>query len=95
LMSLFTSLNDFTRLAWCPKLSGRIRAIAPLMDHNEVIGNVLRTQTRINPIYVSIGHRISLSTACDWILKLSPKYRLPETTRQADQLVNASLNRLR
>ncbi|WP_146144635.1 N-6 DNA methylase, partial [Shewanella algae] len=24
LMSLFTSLNDFTRLAWCPKLSGRI-----------------------------------------------------------------------
>lgn len=70
-------------------------AIAPLMDHNEVIGNVLRTQTRINPIYVSIGHRISLSTACDWILKLSPKYRLPETTRQADQLVNASLNRLR
>ncbi|PYE53202.1 putative RNase toxin 44 of polymorphic toxin system, partial [Shewanella chilikensis] len=24
LMSLFTSLNDFTRLAWCPKLSGQI-----------------------------------------------------------------------
>ncbi|WP_219012926.1 hypothetical protein, partial [Shewanella algae] len=27
LMSLFTSLNDFTRLAWCPKLSGRIRML--------------------------------------------------------------------
>ncbi|WP_412503600.1 hypothetical protein, partial [Shewanella indica] len=27
LMSLFTSLNDFTRLAWCPKLSGQISSV--------------------------------------------------------------------
>lgn len=62
-------------------------ATAPLVDNNEIIGNALRTQNDINPIFVSIGHRISLETACNWILKLSPKYRLPETTRQADQLV--------
>ncbi len=62
-------------------------AVAPLIDNNEVIGNVLRTQTDINPIYVSIGHRISLSTACEWVLKLAPKYRLPQTTRMADQAV--------
>ncbi|MCX2783446.1 deoxyribonuclease V [Microbulbifer thermotolerans] len=62
-------------------------ATAPLIDNGEVIGNALRTQTGINPIYVSIGHRISLETACKWILNLSPKYRLPETTRQADHLV--------
>lgn len=66
-------------------------AVAPLIDNGEVIGNVLRTQTGTNPIYVSIGHRISLATACSWILKLSPKYRLPETTRQADQAVRATL----
>ncbi|WP_432455093.1 MULTISPECIES: deoxyribonuclease V [unclassified Agarivorans] len=66
-------------------------AIAPLVDNNEIIGNALRTQTGINPIYVSIGHRISLATACEWVLKLSPKYRLPETTRQADQTVRATL----
>ncbi|UXI02700.1 deoxyribonuclease V [Photobacterium sp. TY1-4] len=65
-------------------------AIAPLVDHNEVIGNVLRTQTDIKPIYVSIGHRISLTTAYEWILKLAPKYRLPETTRQADQVVRSA-----
>jgi deoxyribonuclease V len=59
-----------------------------------VIGNALRTQTDINPIYVSIGHRISLTTACDWILMLSPKYRLPETTRQADQLVYTTIKKL-
>jgi deoxyribonuclease V len=68
---------------------------APLTDHGEVIGNVLRTQDHVKPIYVSIGHRISLSTACDWILKLSPHYRLPETTRKADQTVRRALkNRL-
>lgn len=62
-----------------------------LVDHGEVIGAVLRTQDHIKPIFVSIGHRISLAAACEWILKLSPKYRLPETTRQADQLVNKVL----
>lgn len=69
-------------------------ATAPLVDNNEVIGNVLRTQTSINPIYVSIGHRISLNTACQWVLKLAPKYRLPETTRQTDQLVKIKLKEL-
>ncbi|WP_163853523.1 deoxyribonuclease V [Paenibacillus elgii] len=67
---------------------------SPLVDHGEVIGAVLRTQDHIKPIFVSIGHRISLATACEWTLKLSPKYRLPETTRQADQLVNKVLSGL-
>lgn len=66
-------------------------AIAPLVDKGEVIGNVLRTQTDINPIYVSVGHRVSLSTATEWILKLSPQYRLPETTRQADHAVTLKI----
>ncbi|MCX4026398.1 deoxyribonuclease V [Endozoicomonas sp. SM1973] len=67
----------------------RVRgSCAELIDNEEVIGCVLRTQSDVKPIYVSIGHRVCLATACEWILKLSPKYRLPETTRQADQLVN-------
>lgn len=68
-------------------------AIAPLYDNGEVIGNLLRTQNGVNPIYVSIGHRISLETACNWILKLSPRYRLPETIRQADHTVKTLPNR--
>jgi len=36
---------------------------------------------------ISVGHLISLPIACDWVLRLSPHYRLPETTRQADQMV--------
>ncbi|WP_330962009.1 deoxyribonuclease V [Photobacterium sp. 53610] len=66
-------------------------ASAPLIENDKVIGNVVRTQTNIKPIYVSIGHRISLETACEWILKLTNKYRLPETTRHADHLVKIQL----
>jgi len=58
-----------------------------LVDAGETLGCALRTQDGVNPLYVSTGHRISLPTACEWVLRLSPKYRLPETTRMADQLV--------
>ncbi|NRD76984.1 deoxyribonuclease V [Bacillus sp. BRMEA1] len=67
-------------------------ASSPLVDKHEIIGNVLRTQKNINPIFVSIGHRISLTTSCELILKLSPNFRLPETTRQADQLVKKTMS---
>jgi deoxyribonuclease V len=60
---------------------------SPLIDGSEIIGCVLRTQNKIKPIFVSVGHLISLKTACDWIIKLTANFRLPETTRQADQLV--------
>ncbi|MFC3120026.1 deoxyribonuclease V [Agaribacter flavus] len=69
-------------------------AVTPLIDKDEVIGSVLRTQQGINPIYVSIGNQISLSTANEWVLKLSPKYRLPETTRSADQAVRVKLSKI-
>lgn len=59
-----------------------------LILEGDEIGAALRTQTDIKPMFVSIGHKISLPTALDWVLKLCSKYRLPETTRQADQLVN-------
>ncbi|KZN36967.1 hypothetical protein N480_17030 [Pseudoalteromonas luteoviolacea S2607] len=65
-----------------------------LIDNQQCIGKVLRTQNGIKPVFVSIGHKISLTTAVDWVNKLTPKYRLPETTRQADQLVNRCLKAL-
>ncbi len=66
---------------------------APLFDNEEIIGNVLRTQDNVKPVYVSVGHKISLKTACDWIIKLSPNFRLPETTRHADHAVRMALKR--
>ena len=57
----------------------------------EVIGRVLRTQSATKPVFVSIGHRISLDAAAELTLRLAPKYRLPETTRQADQASRRAL----
>lgn len=65
--------------------------MSDLIVNEEVIGKVLRTQQNVKPVFVSIGHKINLDTAVDRVLKLSPEYRLPETTRQADQLVNKTL----
>ena len=65
--------------------------MSKLVDGDDVIGAVLRSQTKVNPIYVSIGHRVSLLTACDWILKLCSKYRLPETTRLSDQVARRAI----
>ncbi len=63
----------------------------PLTEEGEVIGAVVRTRTGVQPIYVSIGHKISLTTAIDYVLKCTPKYRLPETTRWADKLASNTL----
>lgn len=62
---------------------------AEITTHAEVIGRVLRTQDNVKPVFVSIGHKISLQTASQWVLKLAPDFRLPETTRCADKLANA------
>ena len=60
---------------------------APLLDQDEVIGTVLRTQTGIRPLYVSIGHLFDLTSAEEIVLACALKYRLPEPTRLADRLV--------
>lgn len=60
----------------------------PLRDKGETIGAVLRTRSGVNPLYVSIGHRVSLPAAIDYVLRCTPKYRLPETTRWADKLAS-------
>ncbi|RAY12530.1 endonuclease V [Actinomadura craniellae] len=61
-------------------------AASPLRDGGETVGTVLRTQAGVKPVYVSAGHRIDLPTARRHVLALSPRYRLPETTRRADHL---------
>ena len=61
----------------------------PLIDKKETIGMVLRSRTNVKPIYVSIGHRISLPTAVEYVMGCLTKYRLPETTRWADRLASS------
>ncbi|SCE79430.1 Endonuclease V [Micromonospora chaiyaphumensis] len=52
---------------------------------------MLRTRDGVKPVFVSVGHRMSLENAVDRVLALTPRYRLPETTRTADRLCRKAL----
>jgi deoxyribonuclease V len=61
-------------------------AWAPLQDNGQTIGAALRTGKGFRPVYVSIGHRVDLLTAIDWVLRCTHGHRLPETTRWAHKM---------
>jgi deoxyribonuclease V len=69
-------------------LPARKGAWAPLVDRGETIGVVLRTRAGVAPVYVSIGHRVSLESAVRWVIVCTTRYRLPETTRWAHHLAS-------
>ncbi|WDZ91978.1 endonuclease V [Nocardiopsis sp. HUAS JQ3] len=78
------------RGSWTPMVAGRSEVVPDsfaLADQGkEVIGRVLRTRRGVKPVYVSVGHRVDLEGAAELVLRLSPKYRVPEPVRHADKL---------
>ncbi|WP_143672011.1 endonuclease V, partial [Streptomyces caniscabiei] len=64
---------------------------SPLLAGAEEVGRALRTRDGVKPVFVSVGHRVDLDTACAHTLALTPAYRLPETTRRADTLCRRAL----
>jgi deoxyribonuclease V len=62
----------------------------PLWDEEATIGAVLRTQPGVRPLYVSIGHRVDLPTAVDFVLRCTRGHRLPETTRYAHRAASGA-----
>lgn len=58
-----------------------------LVDRGETVGVVLRTKTKVKPIFVSVGHRINLNQAVELVEQCVTRYRLPEPTRLADKAV--------
>jgi len=69
--------------------------VADLLNGEEVIGRVLRSRSRVRPIYVSVGHRVGLDTAVDLVLACTPRFRLPEPVRAADRLAGHAAVSLR
>lgn len=60
---------------------------APLTDQGEVIGAVVRTRAGKAPLFVSVGHKLSLDTAVALALACSRGTSImPEPTRLADKL---------
>ncbi len=58
---------------------------ARLRDRGEEVGALLRTRARANPLWISIGHRVSLPTALRWVRATGTGRRLPEPTRLAHE----------
>jgi deoxyribonuclease V len=75
------------------RLYGRHQPVGPqrgdsaaLYSHDtppRLIGAVLRTRPRSNPLYVSPGHAMDVRHAVEFVLACLTHYRLPEPTRQA------------
>ncbi|MFQ5996574.1 MAG: deoxyribonuclease V [Dehalococcoidales bacterium] len=64
---------------------------AELVDNGEVIGAALRTKLGTSPLYVSIGHKVDLSTAIHWVLECCRNYRIPEPLRLAHLAAGGNL----
>jgi deoxyribonuclease V len=66
-------------------------AVSALRDGGETLGSALRTRAGVAPVFVSVGHRVSLASARRWVLRLSPAHRQSEPIRAA----HAESNRAR
>ncbi len=52
----------------------------------DVVGRVMRTRSHVSPVYISVGHGLSLDESCRLALACTKVHRLPEPTRLADKL---------
>ncbi|MDP6634676.1 MAG: deoxyribonuclease V [Phycisphaerae bacterium] len=64
------------------------RCRTQLVYDHRVVGAVVRTRTGVKPLYISVGHRVTLADAIAWTLRCGRGVRLPEPTRRAHQLVS-------
>jgi deoxyribonuclease V len=60
-----------------------------LIFRKEIVGKVMRTKTKIKPVFISVGNLVALREAAQFILSCTGKYRLPEPTRLAHNTVSS------
>lgn len=68
----------------------RVGDYTEIYDQGEVIGAALRTREDTKPVYVSIGHKVDLSTAISYVLRCCRDHRLPEPIRWAHQVAGGA-----
>ena len=59
-----------------------------LTNKKTIIGAMVRTRAKVAPVFISSGHKISLNTSINYVLKCCTKYRLPEPIRFAHNLTH-------
>jgi deoxyribonuclease V len=62
-----------------------------VVENGETIAVALRTKNGVKPVFVSVGHKVSLSAARKWVLDCCRGYRLPEPTRLAHLAAGGNL----
>lgn len=60
----------------------------PLIFKNEVVGAALRTKNAVKPVFVSPGYRMDVRGTVEIISQCVGRYRIPEPTRLAHNIVN-------
>ncbi len=63
----------------------------PLVDGDQIIGAAVRTKLAVNPLYISIGHKIDLAGSISYVLTCCRGFRLPEPTRLAHMAAGETL----
>jgi len=63
-------------------------AYSLLCDGDDAIGAVVRTRSRVKPVFVSVGHKCALEEAIRITLACATRYRIPEPARLAHQAVS-------
>jgi len=61
----------------------KFEKITYLYYKGDIVGAVLRTCKKMNPIFVSVGHMISLKSAVEWTFSAVKNHKLPEVLRLA------------
>lgn len=59
---------------------------APLVHRDETVGLALRTREGVKPVYVSVGHRVTLRDAAHLTMRLAERWKLPQPTHLAHRL---------
>ena len=65
---------------------GRADRVDLFDNQGTVIGAVLRTRERTNPLYLSPGHLMDVEHASEFVMACTKSYRLPEPTRWAHKV---------
>lgn len=59
---------------------------APLVHKGETVATAVRTRQGVKPVYVSVGHRMTLPKAARLALALADRWKLPQPTHLAHRL---------
>jgi len=69
-------------------------AYQPLIANGKIVGAEVITREGTKPLYVSVGHEVSLRRAVEIVLECTRRYKLPEPIRSAHRLAGEAKRQL-